>query len=104
MDIVPDKFYNISFIYEHLSTLQTSTLRLYVDGKKIWSNNALVPLATELVRAVEMQSMWNTNINLADVCFWQRELHPIEVRAIHDQKQTVDKVNVVNYIFDNILT
>jgi len=62
----------------------------------------VIPLPTALIRVVEIHSFRKSNICLADVCLWQRELHSLEIRVIYDEKQSFDRVNVIHYIFDNI--
>ncbi|CAF1432640.1 unnamed protein product, partial [Didymodactylos carnosus] len=31
--------------------------------------------------------------SLADIAMWKRTLHPIEIRAIYEQKTTIEKVS-----------
>jgi hypothetical protein len=62
----------------------------------------VLPLPTAFIRVVEIHSFRKSNICVADVFLRQRELHSLEIRVIYNEKQSFDRVNVINYIFDNI--
>jgi hypothetical protein len=76
----------------------------------LWINGELkltveVPIAAYSESATVSFCTWNEWKRLvADVSIWSRCLLPLEIRAIHQQKTSIDKVNIAEYIFEHLKT
>jgi hypothetical protein len=74
----------------------------------LWINGRLeltveVPIAAFSSTATVSFCLWNKwNHSVADISLWSRRLLPIEIRAIYEQKTSIDQVDVAKYIFEHL--
>jgi hypothetical protein len=76
--------------------------------QNLWVNGQLeltaeVPISAYSSTAYVTFYLWNAwNRSFADVSLWSRCLLPIEIKAIYQQKTSIDKVSITKYIFDHL--
>jgi len=76
--------------------------------KNSWINGKLestteIPISAFSKSATVSFCLWNEwNHSIADVSLWSKRLLPIEIRAIYEQKTSIDKVNIAKYIFKHL--
>jgi hypothetical protein len=73
---------------------------LWINGQR--ELTVEVPIAAFSSTAiVSFLSFVGWNQSIADVSLWSRRLSPLEIRAIYEQKISIDKVNIAKYIFEH---
>ncbi|CAF1163759.1 unnamed protein product [Rotaria sp. Silwood1] len=98
VQIKPNEWFHIVLVQERQADARTPQQNLWINGKLELTIE--VPIAAYSSTATVSLFLWNKwKRSIADMSFWSRRLLPIEIRAIYEQKISIDKVDVANYIF-----
>ncbi|CAF1580906.1 unnamed protein product [Didymodactylos carnosus] len=81
------------------SSSETPTMKIYVNSNKTTLEIHKLPIIGPF-ESLKLELRY-VNGSFADLAVWSTVLSSIEVRAIYDQKTTINKVNVAKYILDN---
>lgn len=74
---------------------------LWINGKLALT--VVVPIAAYSNTADVSFHLWNQwDRSFADVSLWSRRLSALEIRAIYQQKTSIDKVNIAKCVFEHL--
>ena len=94
--LVIGQWYFFTVVYSHKDKSKTPSLKIYEDCKELSELTSFkIPLAYEYYFNICIRG---SAIMLADIAFWSRELNPMELKAIYQQRTSLDKVNLIQTI------
>ena len=100
------KWYHFTMVYSHKDKSKAPLLKIYQDWKKLYEfKNFKIPLTGK--NYLKMYTR-GSSIRLADIALWSRELTPLELKIIYQQRTSLDKVNLIqsllaiNYFEDDV--
>ena len=91
--------------WHHLAIVFRNTERntisvLYLNGQKFrkvqFGISLLKPSRIVLIRS-NLE-----NGNLADIAFWTRELLPVDIKAIYQQKRIIEKIDIIQGVLRSL--
>ncbi|CAF0752005.1 unnamed protein product [Adineta steineri] len=97
----PDQWYHIVLVQECIPGDEKPQQHLWINGKLELTEKVPIAAFSSTAEVCFFFSiLWNHSI--ADVSYWSRRLLPLEIRAIYEQKTSIDKVNMAKYIFEHL--
>lgn len=106
--IVPSTFKVKPNEWHHIALVQKRSLKENVPQQHLWINGQLqlstpVPIAAYCERAViDFNGLESCAHFVGDISIWSRCLTQHEIRAIAEQRTSIDKVDLSKYIFDHL--
>jgi hypothetical protein len=87
------QWYHFAMVYSHKDKSKVPVLKLYQDWKELYEcKNFKISLSSKDYFKIYTRI---SAMTLADIALWSRELIPLELKAIYQQRTSLDKVNLI---------
>jgi hypothetical protein len=87
------QWFHFTMVYCHKDKSKAPLLKIYQDGKELYDfKNFKIPLTSEEYFKIYIRG---SALMLADIALWSRELMPLELQVIYQQRTSLDKVNLI---------